>query len=67
MVKIKSKKPKKQTEIVAAKVEDVVTLPPSRMSDEPTPKQVSFIIFINCTSFQVQINYLMIKLLFFYV
>lgn len=67
MVKIKSKKPKKQTEIVAAKVEDVVTLPPSRMSDEPTPKQVSSIISMNCTSFQVQINYLMIKLLFFYV
>ncbi|XP_028161474.1 ribosome biogenesis protein BRX1 homolog [Ostrinia furnacalis] len=44
MVKIKSKKPKKQQDaVVTKKVEDVVTLPPVRMSDEPTPKQVKWI------------------------
>lgn len=47
MAKIKVKKNKKQTNDVkeAPKEENVVVLPPVRMSDDPTPKQVWRFVF----------------------
>lgn len=47
----KSKTNKKQTQESKKEDENVVVLPPVRMSDDPTPKQVKNSLYIMCKNF----------------